>query len=87
MVIHLFFFPDNKQAVIAVLQSNSELVKDALSELDEVLMCFTLFCMWTRFFQTPFILLDQKLYEVLPGFYSVFLLLMYLQISVSVSSK
>lgn len=30
---------DNKQAVIAVLESNSELIKDALSELDEAQKC------------------------------------------------
>ena len=27
---------DNKQAVLAVLQSSSDLIKDALTELDEV---------------------------------------------------
>ena len=32
----IIFLSDNKQAVIAVLESNSELIKDALSELDEV---------------------------------------------------
>ena len=37
-------FSDNKQAVVAVLQSNSELIKDALSELDEVSKNATAFC-------------------------------------------
>ena len=36
MIMNVFYSTDNKQAVVAVLQSNSELIKDALSELDEV---------------------------------------------------
>ena len=32
------YFVDNKKAVMAVLQSNFELIKDALSELEEVKM-------------------------------------------------
>ena len=38
--IFCFCFSDNKQAVIAVLHSNSELIKDALSELAEVCASF-----------------------------------------------
>ena len=37
----IIFLSDNKQAVIAVLESNSELIKDALSELDEVSNAFS----------------------------------------------
>lgn len=39
----IIFLSDNKQAVIAVLESNSELIKDALSELDEVSNAFLFF--------------------------------------------
>ena len=39
----IIFLSDNKQAVIAVLESDSELIKDALSELDEVSNAFFFF--------------------------------------------
>lgn len=45
----IIFLSDNKQAVIAVLESNSELIKDALSELDEVSNAF-LFFIWEWLF-------------------------------------
>ena len=45
----IVFLSDNKQAVIAVLESNSELIKDALSELDEVSNAF-LFFIWEWLF-------------------------------------
>ena len=45
----IIFLSDNKQAVIAVLESNSELIKDALSELDEVSNSFVLF-IWAWLF-------------------------------------
>ena len=45
----IIFLSDNKQAVIAVLESNSELIKDALSELDEVSDSFVLF-IWAWLF-------------------------------------
>lgn len=45
----IIFLSDNKQAVIAVLESNSELIKDALSELDQVSNAF-LFFIWEWLF-------------------------------------
>lgn len=45
----IIFLSDNKQAVIAVLESNSELIKDALPELDEVSNAF-LFFIWEWLF-------------------------------------
>lgn len=45
----IIFLSDNKQAVIVVLESNSELIKDALSELDEVSNAF-LFFIWEWLF-------------------------------------
>ena len=45
----IIFLSDNKQAVIAVLESNSELIKDALSELDEVSNAFFFFIWEWRF--------------------------------------
>ena len=45
----IIFLSDNKQAVIAVLESNSELIKDVLSELDEVSNAF-LFFIWEWLF-------------------------------------
>ena len=45
----IIFLSDNKQAVTAVLESNSELIKDALSELDQVSNAF-LFFIWEWLF-------------------------------------
>ena len=45
----IIFLSDNKQAVTAVLESNSELIKDALSELDQVSNTF-LFFIWEWLF-------------------------------------
>lgn len=45
----IIFLSDNKQAVIVVLESNSELIKDALPELDEVSNAF-LFFIWEWLF-------------------------------------